>query len=130
AAPASGAGAAAASPRQAPPPRPRPPASAARGAGAGGPRPAAPAPRPANPRPADPPRGSFTNASRTHRGARPAAELERPDQDTKERTIMSGNQTPPQPPSALRRLDRLAGTCTLAGNLAGSDANNITSQTP
>jgi len=42
---------------------------------------------------------------------------------------MSGTQTPPPPPPALRRLDRLAGTWTMAGNPAGSDDNNITGQT-
>src|SRR5262249_47538086 len=86
-------------------------------------------PRPASPRPADPPRGSFTNARRTHRDARPTSELERPDQDTKERTIMSGNQTPPQPPPPLRRLHRPVGTRPMPRNLAGPDDKNITGQT-
>src|SRR5262249_1745380 len=75
------------------------------------------------------PRGSLTNAGRTHRDARPASELERPDQDTKERTIMSGNQAPPQPHPALRRLDCLVGTWTMPGSLVGSDDKNITRQT-
>ncbi|HKA97207.1 MAG TPA: DUF1579 family protein [Streptosporangiaceae bacterium] len=42
---------------------------------------------------------------------------------------MSGNQTPPQPHPALRRLDRLVGTWTMEGNLVGSDDKNITGET-
>jgi Protein of unknown function (DUF1579) len=42
---------------------------------------------------------------------------------------MSDNQQLPQPDPALRRLDRLVGTWTMEGNLAGSDDKNISGET-
>src|SRR5262249_20417802 len=106
-----------------PPPRShhrrRRPGSGERRASVGLSRPRRTGRQDSNPEPGDPPRGSLTNAGRTHRDARPASELERPDQDTKERTTMSGNQAPPQPHPALRRLDCLVGTWTMAGSLVG-----------
>jgi hypothetical protein len=48
---------------------------------------------------------------------------------TQEATVMSDNPNLPQPDPALRRLDRLVGTWTMEGNLAGSDEQNIRGQT-
>ena len=56
-------------------------------------------------------------------------EWKRPDQNTKEETVMSDNPNLPQPDPALRRLDRLVGTWTMEGNLIGSDEHNIRGQT-
>jgi hypothetical protein len=43
---------------------------------------------------------------------------------------MSDNQNLPQPDPALRRLDRLVGTWTMQGNLAGADDKNIRARQP
>jgi len=42
---------------------------------------------------------------------------------------MSDNQNLPQPDPALRRLDRLVGSWTMAGNLVGSAEQNIKGET-
>jgi hypothetical protein len=42
---------------------------------------------------------------------------------------MSERPDPPQPDPALKRLDRLVGRWTMAGNLVGSDERNIKGET-
>lgn len=42
---------------------------------------------------------------------------------------MAENPTPPQPDTALKRLDRLVGTWSMEGHLVGSDETNIRGET-
>jgi hypothetical protein len=56
-------------------------------------------------------------------------EWKRPEQDTKEVTVMSDNPNLLQPDPALRRLGRLVGTWAMEGNLVGSDEQNIRGET-